>query len=258
MKLQLMGNTLSFSIHWVAMAGLLCLFALPASTAESAGAENPGVNLAPVATPSAAYTSGDTTASALNDGNVPRNSRDNRRGSYGNWPRVEGQWVQYDWNQPISTKQIEVYWWDDRQGVRLPSACRRKYWDGQDFVPVKNASGLGVAGDRFNATTFDEVTTSKLRLEMDPEGRFSTGVLEWRVLDSGKSPAFPPRALAGVDRSVMVNGRTWLNGSVRSLKRDPAATRVTWNKISGPGEVAFADPQALATTATFSTPGEYQ
>ena len=35
------------------------------------------------------------------------------------------------------------------------------------FVPVPNASGLGVAGDQFNTTTFDEVRTSKLRLEID-------------------------------------------------------------------------------------------
>lgn len=210
-----------------------------------------------VATASSSFTSGDTTVEALNDGFVPRNSRDNRHRSYGNWPRVGGQWVQYDWSQPISTKQIEVYWWDDRQGVRLPKACRLKYWDGKEFVPVKNASGLGVAGDTFNSTTFDEVATAKLRLEMDSDAEFSTGVLEWRVYDSGKSPAFPPSAVAGIDRSVMLSGKTYLAGTVRSLKTGAEGASTAWSKASGPGEVAFADAKALETTATFSAPGDY-
>jgi DUF1680 family protein len=32
---------------------------------------------------------------------------------------------------------------------------------------------------------------------------------------------------------------------------------ITWSKESGPGAVKFADPNALVTTATFSTPGAY-
>jgi hypothetical protein len=30
-----------------------------------------------------------------------------------------------------------------------------------------------------------------------------------------------------------------------------------WSKESGPGAVTFADPKALITTATFSTPGPH-
>jgi DUF1680 family protein len=230
--------------------------------AEGAFAQEPptsstAVNIAIVATPSSSYVSGDTREAALNDGSSPRSSRGDRRGSYGNWPRTGTQWVQYEWSQPISTKQIEVYWWDDRQGVRLPKASRLKYWDGKEFVPAKNASGLGVAGDKFNATTFDEVRTSKLRLEMDGDGEFSTGILEWKVYDSGKSPDFPPSVAAGVDRVVMLGGKTYLSGKVKSLKPDSVATRVTWAKEAGPGGVKFENPNAAQTTATFSAPGKY-
>jgi hypothetical protein len=214
------------------------------------------VNLALVAKPSAAYVSGDTSVSALNNGNLPENSLERGPGSYGNWPRRGTQWVEYDWSQPISTKRIDVYWWDDHQGVRLPKACRLLYWDGKQFAPVANPSGLGVAGDRFNATTFDEVQTSKLRLEMDGDGEFSTGLLQWRVLDSGKSPDFPPSVVAGVDRDVVLGGKTFLAGTIRTLK--PAKTEVAWTKLSGPGEVTFADSHAAATTAIFGTAGEYQ
>jgi hypothetical protein len=103
------------------------------------------INLAVVAEPSCSYVSGDTSVTALNDENEPRSSRDRRLGSYGNWPRRGTQWVQYDWSLPVSTKKIDVYWWDDRQGVRLPKACQLLYWNGADFVPVSNPSGLGVA-----------------------------------------------------------------------------------------------------------------
>lgn len=214
------------------------------------------VNLALVATPSCSYVSGDTSVAALNDGFTPRNSRDNRRGSYGNWPRTGAQWVEYDWSQPISTRQIEVYWWDDHQGVRLPKACRVEFWDGKSFVAVKNASGLGVEADTFNVTTFDEVATTKLRLEMDGSEGFSTGILEWRVLDSGKSPDFPPKVYAGVDRDVMRDGKTYLTGSVKFLKPGQTAG-VTWSKDSGPGRVEFADAHRTTTTATFSRAGDY-
>ncbi len=228
-------------------------------TPLSAFTQNPAsINLAVVAAPSSSYTSGDTTVTALNDGYTPRSSRDARRGSYGNWPRTGTEWVQYEWPQPVSTKQIEVYWWMDGQGVGAPKACRLLYWDGGAFTPVANAAGLGVAADKFNSTTFDEITTSKLRLEIESDGTLSTGILEWRVLDSGKSPEFPPRVTAGIDRDVVLGAKTYLSGSVKSLKADSKAAQVSWSKASGPGEVKFEDEQAITTTATFSAPGEYE
>ncbi len=166
-----------------------------------------------MAKPSASFVSGDTTVNALNDGYEPRSSRSRGRGnSYGNWPRQDTQWVEYEWSQPISTNRIEVYWWADGQGVGLPVASRLLYWNENEFVPVDNAEGLGVERDQFNTTTFDEVTTSKLRLEIDSDEGFSTGILEWRVLDSGKSPKFPPSVKAGIDRVVVLGGKTYLNG----------------------------------------------
>ncbi|HRZ38904.1 MAG TPA: Tat pathway signal protein, partial [Candidatus Paceibacterota bacterium] len=116
----------------IASATVLCA---SHATARPATTPGPAVNLAVVATPTSSYVSGDTRESALNDESSPRSSRGDRRGTYGNWPRQGTQWVQYDWTQPISTVQIEVYWWDDARGVRLPKASRLKYWDGKDFIP---------------------------------------------------------------------------------------------------------------------------
>src|SRR5262249_20875856 len=110
----------------------------------------------------------------------------------------------------------------------------------------------------WNTTTFDEITTSKIRLEMDAEGgpQISTGITEFRVFDSGKSPKFPPRAKAGVDRVVVLGGKTFLNGELRQLDSGNDS-QISWSKASGPGEVTFDDAHSLSTRAAFSTQGQY-
>jgi len=228
-----------------------CVFGAAARGAEHSAR----INLAPVAETSCSYVSGDTSLAALSNENDPRSSRDRPGRAYGNWPRRGTQWVRYDWSRPISTNMIGVYWWDDNRGVRLPKACRLLYWDGERFAPVSNPSGLGVEGNKYNATTFDEVRTSKLRLEIDSAGTYSTGILEWKVFDSGKSPDFPPRVEAGVDRVVMLGGKTYLNGRVKTLNNTAPAAK--WSKVSGPGKVKFGDVGTPVTTATFSDMGDY-
>jgi hypothetical protein len=115
-----------------------------------------------------------------------------------------------------------------------------------------------MAEDRYNTTTFDEVRTPKLRLEIDGDGNASTGILEWKVYDSGKSPDFPPSVTAGIDRVVVLGGKTCLSGELKTLgKQGGAPTTVAWSKASGPGTVAFADAAAPVTTATFSAVGDY-
>ena len=225
---------------------------------KSGSASASGANLALVAEPSSSYVSRDTTLAALNDGHDPKNSRDRGRRSYGNWSTRGTQWVQYEWSQPISTRKIDVYWWDDRRGIRLPKAYRLLYWDGKGFVRVRKPSGLGVAEDQYNTTTFEEVRTSKLRLEIDSDGKHSTGILEWKVYDTGKSPDLPPPVRAGIDRVVVLGGKTYLTGKLKSPgTKGGLPTKVTWSKASGPGKVDFADAGAPVTTATFSAAGDY-
>ncbi|MES2920799.1 MAG: beta-L-arabinofuranosidase domain-containing protein [Verrucomicrobiota bacterium] len=231
-------------------AALLCQTS-PAAT------DPPAVNLALVAAPTTSYHSGDTNPGALADGEAPPNSADLSHGSYGNWPHTGIEWVQYDWTQPIATKEISVYWWADGRGVGVPKACRVLYWNGKEFVPVEHPNGLGVARDQFNVTTFDEVRTDKLRLEIESDGKLSTGILEWKVDDSGHSPPFPPSVSAGVDRMVVIGGNTYLSGKVKALSASPRGTNSRWSGESGPGTVSFKNADSVETTATFSQPGDY-
>ena len=229
---------------------------LSLSAGEARAAEESPVNLAKVARPAALYTSGDTRTTALNAGFSPAHSADARHGSFGNWPRTDTQCVQYDWSRPVTTNQIDVYWWIDGRGVGAPKACRVLYWNGSEFVPVANAQGLGVAGNRFNTTTFDEVKTDRLRLEIVSDGRLSTGILEWRVYSSGPVPAFPPTVDAGIERTVVLGGVTYLMGKVDRIQTGPNDI-VRWSQVSGPGKVSFANALAADTTARFSAAGDY-
>ncbi len=238
---------------------------------------NPGLeNLAIIATATTSYCSPDQTIVAINDGifTTPRGAA---LLHYGNWPRGGTQWVEYTWPKPIFTNKVDVLWWQDGQGIHLPKACRVKYWNGSDYVEVPNAKGLGVAGNVFNTTTFDEISTTKIRLETDASGvpPISTGIIEFRVFDSGKSPAFPPLVTAGVPRDVVVGGRTFFNPIIKSLKHatDPnlirpadlnaalraetGSAKLIWTKETGPGDVTFDDAAAANTSATFSTAGDY-
>ncbi|NQU24721.1 MAG: hypothetical protein HQ567_25850, partial [Candidatus Nealsonbacteria bacterium] len=123
----------------------------PSPPAEHLDAEKPGRrNVALYAKPSTSFVSGHETLDAVNDGFKPAKSDDKRYGAYGNWPQKGAQWVQYEWSKPVHVDSIDVYWFDDKGGVRLPKAVRVLYWDGKAFTPVKNPVGLGVEGDKYN------------------------------------------------------------------------------------------------------------
>jgi hypothetical protein len=92
---------------------------------------------------------------------------------------------------------------------------------------------------------------------------------------SAAAPAL--NAVAGVDRTTILPGKTYLRGwagygdppPIDPPRRQPGAPppapappagpapSVEWSKLSGPGQVRFANPKAAVTTAAFSAPGAY-
>ena len=208
--------------------------------------------------------------SALNDGIAPENSFDRSHAIYTLWsqsPEDRAAWVQYEWSEAVKIEKVEIYWAVDHprpaaipgsawQQVMAPESYRILYWNGSDFVPVAQAQGLGVAPDTFNATTFEPVSTSRLRLEVTPQASHPAGILEWRVFNYGVAPDLPPVVDAGVDRSVVSDGRTYLSGRAIWL-RDSSDNSARWMKATGPGAVTFASASSLVTTASFSAPGDY-
>jgi DUF1680 family protein len=191
----------------------------------------------------------------LNDGIMPVNRKVQRTGSSRRQVQyLNKQWVQYEWKQPVHTNAIAVYWHNFNNSIKLPHAYNIQYWDGNAFAPVKNVSGYGLINDQLNQTSFDEVKTSKLRIEIDSTDRGATPLQEWLVYKSKPGEAYPPIVTAGVDRDVILGGKTYLSGVVKSA--DPIE-RTVWTKISGPGMVTFANQATKETTATFAVPGNY-
>jgi len=69
----------------------------------------------------------------------------------------------------------------------------------------------------------------------------------------------PPCVVAGPDQTIRQDETLSLNGqaSDNGIPENPGTITVTWSVASGPGTANFANPNALATTATFSTGGTY-
>jgi RHS repeat-associated protein len=68
----------------------------------------------------------------------------------------------------------------------------------------------------------------------------------------------PPSVNAGPDQAVTHPAAANLNGTITDDGLPRGATLlVTWSKLSGPGTVTFAAPNAASTTARFGAPGTY-
>ncbi len=224
--------------------------------AMAAGAAPAETDLAVVAIPTGSGISSGSAIESILWPSVPASSTDMASGMWSVWADTAPQWLELRWPTAITTDGVEVYWGHDGEVAALPSSGRVLYWNGTAFVPVAARGDLGVAGDRFNTLAFAPVRTDRLRLEVKSNGKRATGVRRWRVRPAGSQPALPPVVEAGQDRSVVLGGVTYLSARADWLKRGTGDT-LRWSKVSGPGEVLFADPGAAATTAKFSRQGDY-
>lgn len=119
---------------------------------------------------------------AINDGAEPANSGDRSEGIYGNW-YSHGEWryVQYGWDKPYILSKSEIYWFSDGGGIQAPDDAYIEYWDmdAEEWKEMPNSTGVGLTLDQYNVTTFDEVVTNQIRMNM--HGEASTGIIEWKV-----------------------------------------------------------------------------
>ena len=67
-----------------------------------------------------------------------------------------------------------------------------------------------------------------------------------------------PTVNAGPDQTITLPSGVTLNGTATDDGLPPGSTlTVAWSTVSGPGTASFDNPSAAATTATFSTSGQY-
>ncbi|TXK09651.1 OmpL47-type beta-barrel domain-containing protein [Microbacterium hatanonis] len=251
-------------------------------------APSTGMNVAPIATPTADFTSGWTNINAVNDGKIVHSGGANTD-FWGTWSgsRPAQRWLQYDWDEPVRISGAEISFWRDQNdvaandGVNVPQSWKAQYWDGAAWVDVPGADAYGIARDEPNAVSFDAVTTTRLRVVLNAAGSGSTyagvGVSELKVF------ADAPVAIEPIDVRTSIGAMPALPGTVDATFSDgshadmavswapvsesqvagegsfavpgivsgsPVAARATvWVRATAPGQINVVDPVEVRTTA---------
>jgi hypothetical protein len=133
-------------------------------------------------------------------------------------PTGKPAWIEYRFRTPATISSSEVYWVDDNRFCRVPGSWRILYQVGTRWQPVLARDPYRVEKDTFNRVTFDPVTATAVRLEVEPQkvlyraGQIGPpaalflrkdtewrefGVIEWRVhtpQPTSKEPLFEPQS----------------------------------------------------------------
>jgi hypothetical protein len=144
----------------------------------------------PGVTASASYCATFETLTALNDGQEPASSGDHAPPRMSFWPHAgTTEWLQYDYETPRQVSGTQIYWFDDRAvggGCRVPDGWRvlARKGESDEWKPLTGT--LEAHADRFDEARFAPELVRSLRIEIDLPAKggqkFSTGVLEWKVL----------------------------------------------------------------------------
>ncbi len=123
--------------------------------------------------------------SAINDRLVPKDEYDRSMPYFHYWPKqATTEWIAYRFPQADKVQSCTVYWYDDGPwgGCRVPKSWRVYYMnEGGDWVEVANPDNYGTVKGAPNTVSFDPVTTSALKLEIEQPADNSTGLFEWEV-----------------------------------------------------------------------------
>ncbi|RKR80799.1 hypothetical protein BDD43_0934 [Mucilaginibacter gracilis] len=121
---------------------------------------------------------------AIKDQYEPADSKDTNYPYLHWWPKNNSlEFVQYDFDKEYTVSESKVYWFDDGPwgGCRIPDNYKLYYKKDGNWVPVKNTVPYNVEKDKYNVVTFEPVTTTALKLEIQLSKENSTGIHEWAV-----------------------------------------------------------------------------
>lgn len=247
--------------------------AAAAPSAPSAGAattaEEPA-NVAPLATPSASYTASWNRVAAVNDGEgvSTGGSHEDTWATWGEDPRPASQWLEYSWEAPVQIDRSVVRFWSDGteangDNVRVPTSWTVQYWnpDTEAFADLPTPSGFPTDRLGLNETTFEPVTTTRLRatfqaLAGGPDETYSAvGVSEWEVWGTGgvvepdPEDPFGPIDHTPVHVPTQVGVLPELPAQLDAVYEDGRVVRVpvTWADVTADD---VAEPGSFAVTGT--------
>ncbi|GAA4471859.1 OmpL47-type beta-barrel domain-containing protein [Phytohabitans houttuyneae] len=212
-------------------------------------------NIGPIGTPTASYTAGWNSVTALNDGADPASP--SQAQIWGTWSgsRPESQWVQYDWSRPVRITGTELKFWRDSNqgtgdGVAEPDSWVLQYWDeaASAWRDVPGASPYGTSTTAFNTVTFTPVTTPRVRATIQANGNGTTNsavaITEWRVFaaDPGTQPVVVPVTVTVQARCVA--GKAYV--AVHARNDHDAPVKIIFETAYGDRTFASVAPGANA------------
>jgi hypothetical protein len=123
---------------------------------------------------------------AVADGFEPKASNDESITRMSWWDhKGTSEWIQYDLPGEQTVSSSSVYWYDD--GVdgfsRIPRSWQILYRVGDKWIPVESLTPYKTEVNSFNTVTFKPVRTKGLRLQVQLQEGYSSGVLEWKFKD---------------------------------------------------------------------------
>ena len=131
--------------------------------------------------------------------------------------------------------------------------------DAQDYLGLPVYSGV-YAGGSINLTTLNTTVYRSFGNVPVPPVHTPSEFNAFVVRRTSGTPAAATRApvvSAGSNQTITLPGTVVLNGAVTDAGYPVGTMTTAWARLSGPGNVIFANDQAAQTTASFSTFGTY-
>jgi len=110
-------------------------------------------------------------------------------------PAGQPAWIEYELKSPASISSAEVYFADDRRFCKLPASWRVLVKTPEGWSAVGTRNAYTVEKNRFNRVQFEPVTTTAVRIEIEPrelhykageigppDAMFLDAAMDWREL----------------------------------------------------------------------------
>ncbi len=117
-----------------------------------------------------------------NDGHEPKSSGE-QPAQCAHWWDHKGtqEWIQYEWPKAVTTDRVQVYWFDDtgRGECRIPQSWKLEFDDKGTWRTID--ADYPVKIDSWCDVRFKPIATTRLRLTVQMQKGWASGVQQWRV-----------------------------------------------------------------------------
>ncbi len=117
----------------------------------------------------------DVTPASSSDETIPRFTWWDHKGS--------SEWIQMDFEASTRVHNCRIYWFDDtgHGRCRVPISAQLEYLNAGEWQVVPGCPPLGCAANTMNKVDFPAINTKALRVKVQLQPEFSSGVLSWHI-----------------------------------------------------------------------------